>query len=100
MPGYPHKGDRPPWDWHGAVAMILALSVGGAYSAVLVITALQGGPVTDAGAYLLNNMGSVLAGGLAGWLGGAAMAAAQQRRQQQGQDRGESEGEADEPDRQ
>lgn len=87
MPTYPRRGDRPPWDWHGAVAMILAVCVGGSYAAVLIITALQHGPITDSGAYLLNNLGSVLVGGLSGWLGGAAMAAAQQRRQQQDQDK-------------
>lgn len=77
--------------------MILALNVGGSYSAVLIITALQHGPVTDAGAYLLNNMGSVLAGGLSGWLGGAALAAAQQRAREKKQDKEDEDPERTEP---
>lgn len=67
------------WSWHGLVAVLLALTVGGGYATVLVITAMQAGPVTEGGAALLNNMGSVLAGALAGWLGGSAVAAERRR---------------------
>lgn len=67
------------WSWHGIVAVILAVTVGGGYATVLTITALQAGPVTEGGAALLNNMGSVLAGALAGWLGGSAVAAERRR---------------------
>jgi hypothetical protein len=67
------------WSWHGVVALLLALTVGGGYAVVLVITALQHGPVTTGGAAVLNNLGSVLAGALAGWLGGSAVAAEHRR---------------------
>lgn len=76
----------PPWSWHGVVAVILAVSIGGSYAVVLVITALQHGPVTDAGASLLNNLGAMLAGALAGWLGGSAVSAARAQQHQDDKD--------------
>lgn len=62
------------WSGPSVVAVILAVTIGGGFTAVLVITAMQAGPITEGGAALLNNLGSVLAGALAGWLGGQAVA--------------------------
>lgn len=62
------------WSWHGAVALTLAISVGGAYGTALVITALSPQPLGDAGAAVLNTLGGVLVGSIGGWLGGSIVA--------------------------
>lgn len=64
----------PPWSWHGVVAAVLALTLGGGYAAVLVIEALHGTPLRGELLTFLTNLGSILAGALAGWLGGSAVA--------------------------
>ena len=69
----------PPWSWHGVVAAVLSLTLGGGYAAVLVIEALQAQPVRGELLQFLTNLGSILAGALAGWLGGSAVADDQRR---------------------
>lgn len=69
----------PPWSWHGVVAAVLALTLGGGYAAVLVIEALQAQPIRGELLQFLTNLGSILAGALAGWLGGSAVADDQRR---------------------
>jgi hypothetical protein len=74
----------PRWSWHGLAALVLAVSLGGGYAAVLIISVVDDRHATGEGAQLLTNLGGILAGALAGWLGGAA--AGHQRRDDQDPD--------------
>lgn len=65
------------WDWHGAVALILALSVGVGFAVAMVGATVQHEPISQQGAALLNTLGGALIGAVAGWLGGAAVERAQ-----------------------
>ena len=81
--GYAHKGDRPPWSWQGAVALVLAISIGGGWLFGIVLAALEAANVSrgldDELAGLLNGIGQVLAGALGTYLGFAAGAGTRTR---------------------
>lgn len=57
------------WSWHGVAGVVLSICVGVGWAASLVITSLQSGPVTDAGATILNTIGGGLIGAVATWIG-------------------------------
>jgi hypothetical protein len=70
---YPRRGDRPPWSWQGATALVLAVCVGGGWLAGVVLAALEATDELDGRlASLLNGIGQVLAGALGTYLGFAA----------------------------
>lgn len=57
------------WSWHGLAGVILAACVGLGWSIALVVTSVKNGPVTDAGAQILNTIGGGLIGAVATWIG-------------------------------
>lgn len=60
---------RQQWSWHGLAGVILALCVGIGWAVALIATAVKNGPVTDAGAQILNTIGGGLIGAVATWIG-------------------------------
>lgn len=57
------------WSWHGMAGVILAACVGVGWAVALIATAVQHGPITDAGATILNTIGGGLVGAVATWIG-------------------------------
>jgi hypothetical protein len=62
------------WSWHGLVAVILALAVGGSWGVAVVMLATNDRPIGTAEVIVLTSVGSILATGVATWLGGMAPA--------------------------
>lgn len=60
---------RGQWSWHGMAGVVLSVSVGVGWSIALVVTAVKDGPVTEAGATILNTIGGGLIGAVATWIG-------------------------------
>jgi hypothetical protein len=68
---YARKGDRPPWSWQGAAALVIAVSIGGGWLAGIILAALAAGKggLDPELSQLLNGIGQVLAGALGTYLG-------------------------------
>lgn len=66
--------DRQPWNWQGAAALVLAVSIGFGWLAGIVLAALYAGTagLDPELSSLLNGIGQVLAGALGTYLGFAA----------------------------
>lgn len=63
---------RPPWSWHGAVALVLAVCVGAGWAVALILASTPWtDTISDKGADLLTAIGGVLAGAVATYLGAA-----------------------------
>lgn len=57
------------WSWHGVAGVILSACVGIGWAASLIVTSVKDGPVTNAGAQILNTIGGGLIGAVATWIG-------------------------------
>ena len=61
---------RERWSWPGAVALVLAVFVGGGWCTALVLSATpRTDTISEQGAGLLETIGGVLAGGVVTYLG-------------------------------
>lgn len=71
MPG---SVERQPWNWQGASALVLAVSIGFGWLAGVILAALDAskGGLDPELSSLLNGIGQVLAGALGTYLGFAA----------------------------
>lgn len=60
---------RPPWSWPGAVALVIAASLGLGWAAALIISAVHPEPTSEAGLNFLSSLGQTLAGAVAAYIG-------------------------------
>ena len=59
----------PGWSWPGAVALVLATTVGLGWAISMIIAVLEGDDLSRTGATLLYVLGGTLIGGVVTWLG-------------------------------
>lgn len=61
------------WSWPGAVALVLAVTVGAGWAVAMVLAVMdQDDLSSSSGGALLYVLGGTLSGGVIGWLGGSA----------------------------
>lgn len=73
--------NRRPWSWGGAVAMVVALAVGGGFLFAMIGVTVQHETVSTQGAALLNTLGGGLIAVLSLWIGGQVESAKRDERE-------------------